>query len=140
MFKSVKTFAMVALLAATALMFASCSKDAQIVGKWKITRAASSDWTSVSDDRGETWTFKEKGKGTVIITGSDFDMTWSISSDNLTLDVDGVYLGGEKVRCTGDFVIDELKSKTMTISGNWILKSEGTQVAKHKVTYEFDKK
>lgn len=139
MFSKVKVFAMVALLAATTLMFSSCSKESQITGKWRITRVSSSEWSAVSDDKGEVWNFKEGGKGSVILTGNDFDASWTISGDNLNLELDGVYYSGEKVKCTGDFSIETLKSKEMSLSGSWVFKYQGEQLAKYKVNYEFEK-
>ena len=69
---------MVALFA-TAMMLCSCSKESQIVGKWKITKAPS-EWSET--DKGETWTFKEGGSCTVFVYGMDLDGDWSVSKES----------------------------------------------------------
>ena len=127
-----KLLGMVALFA-TAMMLCSCSKESQIVGKWKITKAPS-DWSE--SDKGETWTFKEGGSCTLFVSGVDLDGDWSVSKDNLTIDLEKY----EGVKITGEFTIDELKSKTMSLSGNWNAKTEGGESRKIKANYEFEKK
>ncbi len=44
------------------------------------------------------------------------------------------------VKLTGDFTIDELKSKTMSLSGSWNAKFEDGDSEKMKANYEFEKK
>ena len=128
-----KLFAMVALLAATTFMFTSCSKESQITGKWRVTRANSSE-INVSNDKDETWTFKEKGVFSGVVQGIDVNGTWNVSKDNLTINFEMV--GGTKV--SGVFAIGELRSKTMALSGNWLYKYEDGS-SKLKINYVFDK-
>ena len=132
MLNKFKLLGMVALFA-TAMMLCSCSKESQIVGKWKITKAPSE---LSEDDKGETWTFKEGGSCTVFVYGMDLDGDWSVSKDNLTIDLEKF----ESVKLTGDFTIDELKSKTMSLSGSWNFKFEDGNSEKMKANYEFEKK
>ena len=135
MLKKMKMIAMVALLAATTMAFMSCSKESKIEGKWKITKAPS----ELSDDKGETWSFKEGGSGSICFNKHDFDVDWAISKDNLTIEYK------EKgVKLTGDFTIDELKSRTMSLSGKWTIKYtddyKGDETESIKANYEFEKK
>ena len=139
MFKNFKLFAVVALLAATTMFFVSCSKESQIEGKWKVTRAYSSD-ADFSDDKGETWNFKDGGTGSATLFGMEFDMDWAVSGDNLTIELDGVYYSGYRAKCTGDFDIETLNSSDMELEGTWTIKVDGETEARVKVEYDMDKK
>lgn len=140
MFSKVKVFAMVALLAATTLMFSSCSKESQITGKWRVVRASSND-LNVSDDKGEIWTFKEKGDFSGYIGGVDLTGSWSVSGDELTITMDDpLTYSGISWKASGVFSIDELKSQEMTLSGNLVLKNSSYDNVKFKVSYDLEKR
>ena len=135
-----KLFAMVALLAATTFMFTSCSKESQITGKWRVTRANSSE-INVSNDKDETWTFKEKGKFSGYMGNLDVSGTWKVSGDELTIESDDkLYIEGAYFNAIAEFTIDELKNKEMSLSGNLILKNAEYGTLKYKVKYELEKK
>lgn len=123
-----------ALLALTIVSISSCSKEDRIVGKWKITHASG----DLSDDKGGTWTFKEKGTCSFTLFELDFEGEWSISKDNLTIDCSETR-NGSKVNISGDFEIDNLTSSEMSLSGEWIVKVDDEK-DKIKVSYDFEKK
>lgn len=131
MFKKFKIFGLVALLAATTMVFMSCSKESKIEGKWKITKASPSE---IEDDKGETWTFKEGGSWSGVIDGLDVDGDWTISKDDLTISTKM-----ESYKVTGEFSIDELKKRSMSLSGKWTVKFDGESESM-KANYEFEKK
>lgn len=143
MLRKIKLFGIIALLAVAVVTVSSCGKDNKIVGKWKITSASG----EFSDDKGEIWTFKDKGTCSIVIGGDTFDGEWSISKDNLTIDIDD-----REITITGDFSIDELKSKSMSLSGEWTAKyqeddyyyyksnSKYTETVRVKANYDFEKK
>lgn len=136
MFNKFKLIGVAVLLAATTLMFASCQKtEDKLVGKWKITKAPS----DLSDDKGETWTFKEGGSVSFFMGGEDIDGDWSVSNENLTIDGTLDYGEGEKFKISGDFTIDELDKKALSLSGNWTIKFYG-ESEKIKANYDFEKK
>lgn len=142
MLRKIKFFGIVALLAVAMVAVSSCGKEKKIVGKWKITSASG----ELKEDKGETWTFKEKGDCTVVIGGENYDGEWSISGDNLSIDLDEF---DEDIEVSGDFTVDELSSKAMSISGEWIVKydynydykgSKDSETEKIKANYDFEKK
>lgn len=128
MFKKIKLICMAALVAATIMGITSCSKEDKIVGKWKVTRVTG----EIGGEKDDIWTFKENGSCSVVITGIDFDGDWSISKDNLSIDINE---NGYKF--VGDFTIDELSSKELSISGKWTYKNYGES---YKANYDFEKK
>lgn len=127
------SFLVVAAFVATLamMMFTSCSKEKQIEGKWKITKASG----YFSDDKGETWTFKANGKCSCYLDGLDLDGEWSISKDELTIEINE-----EGLKITGDFTLDNLSSKEMSISGTWKVKYDDGDSGSWKVSYDFEKK
>jgi hypothetical protein len=136
-------FAVVALVAATAIMFTSCSKEKKLEGKWKITKSSTSEsGYDFSEAKGESWSFKDNGKCSVHITWTssykrDYDGTFSVSGNTLSIDLDKDSYG-DKV--DGEFDIDELSSKELSISGTWTIKEEGYNPGKVKCSYDFEKK
>ncbi len=133
MFGKLRFFTFLAILVASVLILTSCSKESLIVGKWRIAKA-SINGIELSADKGETWTFKEKGVFSGVVQGIDVNGTWNVSRDNLTINFEMV--GGTKV--SGVFAIGELRSKTMSLSGNWLYKYEDGS-SKLKINYVFDK-
>lgn len=134
MFKKIKLFATIALLAIVALSISSCSKESKIEGKWKITKATGSD---LSYDKGSTWTFKENGSCTIALWEEDLDGDWSISKDELSIDLEEF----EGFKISGEFTIDELSGSAMSLSGTWTVKDyyDG-DTDKEKASYDFEKK
>ncbi|MBP5536390.1 MAG: lipocalin family protein [Bacteroidales bacterium] len=141
--KKTKIFVVIAFIAATAMMMlTSCSKEKRIEGKWKITRVSiistsSSDSEEVEWLKGakdECWTFKANGTGFFVIA-SDYqlDGDWSISGDNLTITTEKDSYG---IKNTGDFTIEELNGKVLSINGKW----KDTDGWNAKVSYEFEKR
>jgi len=134
MFKKIKLFATIALLAIVALSISSCSKESKIEGKWKITKVSGDE---ISDDKGSTWTFKENGSCTIALWEEDWDGDWSISKDELSIELDEM----DNYRISGEFTIDELSSSAMSISGTWTIKDYTEDYTyKEKVSYDFEKK
>ena len=135
-----KLFLVVALIAATSMMLTSCSKEKRIEGKWKVTRASG----DFSDDKGSVWIFKESGDVTFQVNEMDLDGTWYVSGDELTIDYHSDKEGWD---LTGEFSIDDISSREMSLSGIWIEKgyqyeSDPTSfyTEKYKVSYDFEKK
>lgn len=133
MFKKIKLFATIALLAIVALSVSSCSKESKIEGKWKITKATG----EFSYDKGSTWTFKENGSCTIALGEEDWDGDWSISKDELSIDLEEV----DDIKISGEFTIDELSGSAMSLSGTWTAKdTDEGYTDKEKVSYDFEKK
>ncbi|MCR5424422.1 MAG: hypothetical protein K6E93_06675 [Bacteroidales bacterium] len=94
--------------------------------------------------RGSVWTFKESGDVTFQVDEYDFDGTWYVSGDELTIE----YRNDEEdVDLTGEFSIDDISSREMSLSGKWIDKhyetvyGEYSRVTdKYNVSYDFEKK
>lgn len=129
-----KKIFIIAIVAFTAIMLTSCSKEKRIEGKWKIVRSSG----EFSDDTGETWKFNSNGNCICYIGGLDLDGEWSISKDNLAIEIDMRDYGYEVRKVSGDFTIDKLSSNEMSITGVWRSKfSDGNE--NHKVSYEFEK-
>ena len=126
---------MVVLMTAATMAFMSCSKENKIEGKWKIVYAS----TEFSDDKGETWTFKENKSWSGAIDGLIVDGDWSISKDELTIDVSGQD-AGYTYRLTGEFSIDELTGRELSLSGKWTIKWSDGQKNTWSGNYEFEKK
>ena len=140
MLRKFKLLGVIALLAITVATVSSCGKDKKIVGKWKITSATG----SFSYDKGETWTFKDNGKCVIVIDNEPYDGEWSVSKDNLTIDIEE-----DEFTINGDFSIDELKSSSMSLSGEWVAKidydyyyykSSSKETERIRGSYEFEKK
>ena len=135
-----KLFLVVALIAATSMMLTSCSKEKRIEGKWKVTRASG----EFSDDKGSVWTFKESGDVTFQVDEYEYDGTWYVSGDELTIEYRN---DEENVDLTGEFSIDDISSREMSLSGKWIDKHYETEYGeysrvtnKYNVSYYFEKK
>ncbi len=149
------------MFAAVAFMlcFSSCTKDPEklIVGKWKVVSARSSDIDNVSDDKGETWTFKENGafEGHFSFLegldgGGDIECRYTCDDNTITLrggNLDGrisdydYYINYEYVFT---FDIDEITSDALSISGKVkgsTSDSEGySESDMAKLSYELEKK
>ena len=140
MYNKTKLFCIVVLMTAVTFVFMSCSKEDKIVGKWKITKVSS----ELSEDKGESWTFKESKKCSVVIDGVDCDGEWYVSNDELTIYIDentSWYKDSYFVtKLTGEFSIEELSSKDLSLSGKWKIKWSDGDSESIKVNYEFEKK
>ena len=77
MFKNFKLIGIVCLVMAAMVAFSSCSKEQQIVGKWKITKAKING-ENHENDEGETWIFKEGGKCILHFYSADYEGTYSV--------------------------------------------------------------
>lgn len=139
MLRKFKLLGVIALLAITVATVSSCGKDKKIVGKWKITSATGDFYY----DKGERWTFKDNGKCVIVIENHTYDGEWSVSKDNLTIDIEE-----DEFTINGDFSIDELKSSSMSLSGEWTakidddynFKSSSKYTERIRGSYEFEKK
>ena len=171
--RTIKLLATVALIAVTTIMFTSCSKENQveqdnqieeekhIEGKWKITKASSTDDDSFSYARGETWIFKENGKCSIYVMldeeyEEDHDGIWTLIDDKLTIELepktytgterdhDGNYISyTQEMSATGTFDIEKLNKDKLVISGSWkysVKEDNETETYKYKVDYEFEAK
>lgn len=121
---------LVAFLATiTMLLSTSCSNKKRILGIWKITYAS----TEVSCDQGESWTFKDDGTCTAVLIYDGLEFKWSIDNNNLVMTsrIDDVDV-------TGNFSIDKINGKEMSISGKWIESADG-EVDSASVSYVFEK-
>lgn len=148
---------LLAAIAAT-LCFSSCTKKPEqlIVGKWKVVSARSSD-IDVSDDKGETWTFKENGTFVGHFSfldgldgGGDIECRYTCDDNTITLrggDLEGrindydYYINYEYVFT---FDIDEITSEVLSISGKVkgsMNDSEGySESDMAKLSYELERK
>lgn len=129
--RNIRLFGIVALLIAAMVFVSSCSKEKKIIGKWKCTSATG----NFKEFKDETVTFKEGGKCTFI----DIDGEWSISKDNLTIEIDD-----DEVKATCDFTIDDLSSSEMSLDGTMTIKEYhyeyGYETYKIKGTMDLEKK
>ena len=157
------------MFAAVAFMlcFSSCTKDSEklIVGKWKVVSARSSDIDNVSDDKGETWTFKENGafeghfsflegngEGDGIGDAGDIECRYTCDGNTITLrggDLEGTmhdysYDYYTNYEFVFTFDIDEITSDVLSISGKVkgsMTDSEGySESSMYKLSYELEKK
>ena len=143
MSRKIKLLGIIAILSILVVSVSSCSKEKKIVGKWKVT-SATGDFL---EDKGNTWTFKENGKCTIPTGELEIDGEWTISSDNLTIDINQP-LTIEGYNCnikgTADFDIETLSNKEMSLSGNVNLKLYYQNVLVEseamKGSYDFEKK
>ena len=124
------------MVAITAIMLTSCSKEKRIEGKWKIDRASG----EFSDDKGETWTFKSNGTCICYLGGLDLDGEWSLSQDDLSIELDMRDYGYDAKKVLGDFTIDKLSSNEMSISGVWKIMWVDGGSDNSKASYDFEKK
>jgi hypothetical protein len=114
----------------------SCQKnEKKIVGKWKVTKATSSD-EDIDDilseyDKGCTWSFKDNGDCTVTFCGYDCDGEYYVSKNTLSITCK---IDGEKL--DWDMDIDELTNKEMSLSGTFRFDYD----EKYKVSYSLEKR
>lgn len=103
---------------AALVSFSSCSKEQQIVGKWKITKAKFGSYIT-DDDIWEVWTFKDGGKCTLFISGAEFEGQYSINKNTMYIDVEYDYHDGygTYAKLTGDLDMEEYNNTEMTVSG-----------------------
>lgn len=137
MSRNLKLFGIIALLAVAVVAFSSCTKEKKIVGKWKVTKAKL-DGDTLSDMKGAIWTFKENGNCTCEVVESEVDGEWSISKDELTIELEQ---GSMTMTC--DFTIDELTNSSMELSGKAKETSyyDGERYTdSYKLEFEFEKK
>lgn len=137
MLRKLKLFGIIALLAVAVVAFSSCTKEKKIVGKWKVTKAKL-DGDTLSDMKGAIWTFKENGNCTCEFVIGEVDGEWSISKDDLTIELEQ---GSMTMTC--DFTIDELTNSEMELSGK--AKETGYSDGErytysYKLDFEFEKK
>lgn len=128
MLKSLRLFGFIAILAVAMVTVTSCGKEKKIVGKWKCTSVRGEGWY------GMIWKFKDNGE---FIwqedEGEDDYGEWSISKDELRIEVGDII---------GEFDIDELTSREMSISGEWteINTRTGEVRERFSSSYDFKKK
>ena len=151
MFKNFKLIGIVCLVMAAMVAFSSCSKEQQIVGKWKITKAKL-DGENIDADEGETWVFKEGGKCILHIEGEDWEGDYSVKKNTLSLDLGNDYKESTitvKRTFSGDLDLDEFSKKEMTVSGKLKFTYDYTdyEYGEHdsgteswSLSYEFEKK
>lgn len=118
MFKKNKLIGIVCLIMAALVSFSSCSKEQQIVGKWKITKAKFGSY-STDDDIWEAWTFKDGGKCILFISGAEFEGQYSINKNTMFIDVEYYFQDGygSYAKLTGDLDMEEYNNKEMSVSG-----------------------
>lgn len=116
MFKKNKLIGIVCLIMAALVSFSSCSKEQQIVGKWKITKARLSGFDT-TNDLYELWTFKDGGKCVLFIWGDEMEGKYSINNNTLYIDVEFQYNNAYSYRLTGNLDFDEFSQKEMSVSG-----------------------
>ena len=121
--------------------FSSCSKEQQIVGKWKITKAKING-ENHENDEGETWIFKEGGKCILHFYSADYEGTYSVKKNTLSVDVeDGG--SGWKDRYYGDLDLDEFNKNEMAVSGTlkntYSEEGYGSENITEKFNFEFKK-
>jgi len=136
MHNKLKLFGLIFLLLTTVAFMSSCQKnEKKIVGKWKVTKATSSD-EDIDDilseyDKGCTWSFKDNGDCTVTFCGYDCDGEYYVSKNTLSITCK---IDGEKL--DWDMDIDELTNKEMSLSGTFRFDYD----EKYKVSYSLEKR
>jgi hypothetical protein len=142
MFKNFKFIGIVCLVLAAMVAFSSCSKpEKQIIGKWKITKAKyiEEGYDLGGDDKGEIWTFRDNGKCVLFMGGFEYDGSYSVKKNTLTINVQ---YRDERFYFTlsGDVDIDELTKDEMAVSGNpFFMDYENLYSCWPKISYELEK-
>ena len=141
MFKNFKLIGIVCLIMAAMVAFSSCSKEQQIVGKWKITKAKING-ENRENDEGETWIFKEGGKCILHFYSDDYEGTYSVKKNTLSVDVE-VSRSSWKDRYYGDLDLDEFNKNEMAVSGTlkntFYEEGYGSESNTEKFNFEFKK-
>lgn len=148
-------------MAATTIMFTSCSKDKAIVGEWRCITASTSDSDfDLSLTKGETWKFNDDGRCSVSLSfraSNKADISngdWTINGDELVIKLDpDTYTDvglTAKDEWTGTFNIETLNKKNLVISGKWVSivtinntvypEENGTETYTINASYEFEPK
>ena len=149
MFKNFKFIGIICFVLAAMVAFSSCSKpEKTIIGKWKITKASlkiDGDEYCSSEDKGETWVFKDNGKCSLYILYNDYEGKYTVRKNTLTIDVEHDFGEGEVVTLSGDLDIDEINKEEMSISGTVEYRYDDNYYGDHETTkaklaYEFEKK
>ncbi len=101
---------------AALVSFSSCSKDKQIVGKWKITKAIVDGEDASVFEKGKTWEFRDGGKCTLHIDGIDWEGEYALKDNTLSILVE--YNGEHQEKISADLTLNEFSKKVMSMSGN----------------------
>ena len=103
-------------LVAVVLGLSSCSKEAQLLGSWKLDSVTATvggtEQTATAEDLGmeAVLTFKENGKVEATLDGeSGGEANYTVAGNTLTLDV------GDEESMSFEFSVN---SKTLVLSGN----------------------
>ena len=110
MLNKFKLLGIVALLA-TALFMTSCSKENMLEGAWNCTSLTVDGETQ----SGGQWIFSDGGSFTMNM-GESLSGNWSLSGDNLTINVSQSSNGWSE-SITMNLTVTELKSKSLKVNG-----------------------
>lgn len=141
MLKKIRLIGMACLVLATLVLFSSCSKDKQIVGKWKITKAIVDGEDASVFEKGKTWEFKDGGKCTLYIDGLDWEGEYTLNDNTLSILVE--YNGEHQEKISADLTLNEFSKKEMSVSGNASVAYNtgelGWESWTEDISYEFEK-
>ena len=121
-------------LVAVVLGLSSCSKEAQLLGSWKLDSVTATvggtEQTATAEDLGmeAVLTFKENGKVEATLDGeSGGEANYTVAGNTLTLDV------GDEESMSFEFSVN---SKTLVLSGNMGEFIGGDTVSTARMTFK----